>query len=197
MQNRFHKYINLPFEIVKPEECNTFWDYANHIPVEQSHSSAAPVIEWLNRYNVDSVDVEIFYTPPNGGTIPPHTDSPSFNDQTKINVTWGPDIGETRWWTSNKWYEFSYAGEETAEDHKGKTHKDLKVLRADEENCELIYSANTNRPSLINVGQLHSTYNPGEVGRHTLCFNLIHLGGSKSNPLVWDEAIEVFKDILE
>ena len=197
MENRFHKYINLPFEITKPDECNTFWDYANHISVDRDHPSSMPVIEWLNNYNVDSIDVEIFYTPPDGGVIPPHTDSPSFNDQTKINVTWGPDDGETRWWASDAWYEFSYNGEETSEDDKGKTHKSLKVIRADEENCNLIHSANTNKPSLINVGQLHSTYNPGNVGRHTLCFNLIHLGGTRTDPLVWDEALEAFKDILE
>lgn len=197
MNNQYHKYINLPFEVKKPEEFNQFWDYANHIPIEPNHPSAAPVIEWLNKYNVNSIDVEMFYTPPNGGVIPPHTDSPSFNNQTKINITWGPETGETRWWTSDKWYEFSYGGEETLEDDKGKTYKDLKVLRADEENCKLVYSANTNRPSLINVGQLHSTYNPGDVGRHTLCFNLIHLGGSRTEPLVWDEALIFFKDSLE
>lgn len=170
MTNRFHRYINLPFEVIKPDEFNKFFDVINHFPMERNSPYSIPMIEWLNSRGVDAVDIECFYTNPYGGEIPPHTDGDSFNDQTKINISWGPESGEVRWWKSDKWYKFVIPQENT----KDRSFKDLSVLRANIKDCELLYSSTTNKPSLINVGQLHSTYNPGNVGRHTLCFNLIH-----------------------
>jgi hypothetical protein len=39
------------------------------------------------------------------------------------------------------------------------------------EDCELVHEASTNKVSLVNVGQFHSTYNPHPTeGRWTLCF---------------------------
>ena len=193
MDNRFHRYFKLQFEFIKPNEFNVFYDTIGHFAMDRNSDYSQPMIKWLNSRNVDSVDIECFYTSPNGGIIPPHTDGDDFNDQTKINITWGPLDGEVRWWKSDKWYKFVIPQDKT----KDRTFKDISVLRANIKDCELIYSSTTNRPSLINVGQLQSTYNPGTVGRHTLCFNLIHLNKPGKIPVVWDQALEIFKDVLE
>jgi hypothetical protein len=67
------------------------------------------------------------------------------------------------------------------------------AFHAKEENCELVYEKVINQPSLMNIGQLHSTYNPDNIAdRWTLCFTLLKQNGDH---LQFDEALEIFKDI--
>ena len=72
-----------------------------------------------------------------------------------------------------------------------KNHSELYC--EDENLCDLVCERVIDRPSLINVGQLHSTYNPHATeGRWTLCFFLLK---SDYTHLQFDEAVEIFKDI--
>ena len=77
-----------------------------------------------------------------------------------------------------------------------KTLEGPTILLAKKEDCELIWEANTNKISLLNVGQLHSTYNPTNIGRWTLCF----VPGSRAIRggayLTFEEACEVYKDYI-
>jgi hypothetical protein len=71
-----------------------------------------------------------------------------------------------------------------------------KILTADENDCKEIFSANTNRPSLVNTGVLHSTINPSNQGRWTLCFIPVRNKNSEDY-ISWNHAIEIFKDIID
>ena len=77
-------------------------------------------------------------------------------------------------------------GKHTTENHDN--------LWAEEEDCELLYEANTNRPSLVNVGVLHGTHNPTDTGRWTLCFVPVD---KKRKFLHWDTCIDIFKDYIQ
>lgn len=181
--NNYHRYLDLPFVINPPEffkECG---------PIIQHHYINDYVCEDINLL-FDSLNLvcnltECFYTAPNS-KIPIHTDHASYTNHAKINVTWGPEEGVIQWWESDKVRrEQIYGGEYTKERHHN--------LWADEKDCKFLYEANTNIPSLVNVGVLHGTNNPTNHGRWTLCFVPVTKFGQYLN---WFEALEIFKDYI-
>ena len=57
-----------------------------------------------------------------------------------------------------------------------------KCYSADKDDLELVYEAVINKPSLMNVGQLHDTYNPDlENSRWTLSFTLLNMDGCRAH----------------
>lgn len=182
--NKYHRYLKLPFEVNPPKM------FEEHGPIIQHH--------YINDYQCSDMDdffktfgltchlKECFYTPPNS-KIPIHTDHASYTDHTKINITWGPEEGVIQWWKSDIVREYQFVGGEYT---KEKHHN----LWANEEDCELLYEANTNRPSLVNVGVLHGTNNPTNFGRWTVCFVP---ATPEREYLNWYRALEIFKDYIE
>jgi hypothetical protein len=190
MENRFHRYLkDIPFEIEKPSEFNKEHDQPIHRELAFDHASAKDMCEWVKQFGIVVGCVEYFYTPPNGGSLSQHTDSSTFNDMTKINITWGPVGGVIRWWQSDNVKSEYYTGgtDEFSEHNKS-------VLIADEKDCTLLYEADTNNVSLVNVGILHSTFNPGTTGRYTLCFTLDYPDDSR---VPWDHAVSVLQDYIK
>lgn len=188
MENIFHRYIKLPFTVEKPIEFNQHWDTVFHFDLDLDKPYSKNMLNWLKPFDIITTNVDCFYTPP-GGKITPHADSKTLNNQVKINVTWGPEEAKTVWWKSDKYYKSTYIGGESE-----LMKRSFDLLEAKEEDCAFLYSANTNSPSLVNVGQLHSTCNPGASGRHTLCFNLAYEDGS---PVNWHSAVEIFNNFIE
>ena len=87
-------------------------------------------------------------------------------------------------------------GDELQPDQDFSERQHSNIL-AKKEDCTLVHEANTNTLSLVNAGQLHSTWNPHPTeGRWTLCF----VPGSKSirngAHLTFEEACEVYKDYI-
>ena len=160
--NIYHRYLNLPFEISIPEVIKTQPEKWRH---EELHPWVCNNLEqWLNSLGLHTYSTEVFYTPPNHGEIPIHCDNMAKDNRVKINISFGPENGTIRWWKSKK-----------VNLHVGNPKENsktiLKNLVALKEDCKLVYEANTNKVSLVNVGQLHSTYNPDPIqGRWTLCF---------------------------
>jgi hypothetical protein len=199
MENRFHRYLNLPFEIAKPNICNEYPDDMKHLDINDYVDTN--IDNWLDKLNLHVGHTEVFYTPPNGGKLPIHSDESTLDDHVKINITWGPEEGVMRWWKANKTQVFTDI-EDVKANYKGLdvdkadefSHRQHTNVLALEEDCTLIYEANTNRPSLVNVGVLHSTYNPTAQGRWTLCFVPAVKGGH--GYIYWDEAQEYFKDYI-
>lgn len=190
MDNHFHRYINLPFTIPKPSHFDIDHDQPKHqayLDLESEYCK--PMLSWLNTLGLKCDFVESFYTPAHGGSIPPHTDNAVLTDMVKINITWGPDQGVTRWWSASRVRLFESNPQVTENTNKYQT-----CLLADEKDCILLHEANTNRPSLIQVGSLHSTYNPGSTGRHTLCFLLYT---TDMEHLTWDKALEILREYIE
>lgn len=201
--NIYHRFINLPVEIPKPESFNR--------PIEKSFIDflgpdvvPADFKDWLQSLGLTISNViEGFYSAPNGGAIPPHTDTvwkPFVNDPVKINITWGPQNSVTRWWEVNKDENYiEVVHEETGlnffEEQGIVPDIDChKCYSADEKNLKLVYEKVISKPSLLNVGQLHSTYNPDtEQGRWTLSY--VPLKDGKFVP--FSEGLEIFKPWIE
>lgn len=196
MENIYHRYINLPFQLTKPKQVvdGYFPDFPKHAVLE--NYTDPNIYEWLNTFGVKCNHTEVFYTPPNGGKIPTHTDLPALDNRVKINLTWGPENGTMRWWkirNEELIIDSTKLSPEQIKSIYGEfTEAEHQNLIAQEEDCDLVYEAVTNTPSLVNVGQLHSTYNPGDYGRWTLCFHLA-IG---EDFLDWYKAQEVLKDYL-
>ena len=91
-----------------------------------------------------------------------------------------------QWWHSDHVKEkVTEANENTIEYHHN--------LVAEEKDCTLLYEANTNRPSLVNVGVLHGTNNPTDQGRWTVCF----VPTTLSNQFIeWNDAMVIFKNYI-
>ncbi len=182
--NNYHRYLNLPFEIEPPE---FFSQNGSTIKHQYINDYQCPQVNsFLESLNLYCRLVECFYTPPNS-KIPIHTDHPSYTNHAKINVTWGPKEGVIQWWKSDKVTQHQFSGGEyTNERHSN--------LWAEEKDCTFLYEANTNRPSLVNVGILHGTNNPSNQGRWTLCFVPVTKNG---NYIEWSDSLQIFKDYIE
>jgi hypothetical protein len=186
MQNIFHRYLNLPFEVIPPNIFGEFGDIVRHHYLDKS--DYLEIERWFSSLGLYCNRVECFYTPPYG-KVPIHTDFETYTNHAKINITWGPEEGVIQWWHSDIIEERVINGgiENTNEYHHN--------LWAKEEDCKLLHEANTNRASLVNVGILHGTNNPTDRGRWTLCFVPFQIESNTCVP--WDMSIQIFKDYIE
>jgi len=190
--NNFHRYLNLPFEISKPDIfSNVTRDCVKHEMLPLDFPEAQPLFKFLDQFNLMCDHLEYFYTPPKGGKVLIHTDNGRFDNMTKINISWGSEDAVTRWWDCPNYRPLEFEGDS---DTYGETDSYHNVYTADEDDSTFLYEANTNRPSLLNVGLFHSTYNPSDIGRYTLCFILFHKDTEKN--VQWDEALEIFSNYL-
>jgi hypothetical protein len=190
--NRYHYYLNLPFEIQKPKVFDTQHSVAKHEVLPMDLPEAQYMIEFLSQFSsVECKKLEYFYTPPNGGKIFIHSDN-QLDNMTKFNITWGPEQGVVRWWDCPS---YSFLNLDPGNSQYGNSDTSHSVYVADEKDSTLMYQANTNRISMLNVGPFHSTYNPGTEGRYTLCFLLFYKNSNRH--LQWQDAVEIFKEYLD
>ena len=191
MENIYHRYINLPFEIERPKITCDFPNQIRHEAI--NHHVDQKMVDFNNSLGLKVTHTEVFYTPPNGDKIPIHTDLPALDNRVKINVTWGPEEGVIRWFRHN---DLSKLYHNSNEVYKGGGFSDEEHqnLLAEEEDCTLVYEANTNKPSIVNVGQLHGTYNPGDYGRWTLCFHICRQ--DINDFLDFETALKYYKDYI-
>ena len=201
VDNIYHRYLKFPFEIGK------YLPLMDTIPNSVQHVDINPYRDAL----IDDLHAElglfinhteVFYTPPNGGELPIHADDVAIDNRAKINITWGPPEGTVRWWKSENAKAITdlesakeMLGTELQPDEDFSAREHANLL-AKKEDCELIWEANTNKVSLLNVGQLHSTYNPTNVGRWTLCFVPASHAIRGGAYLTFEEAVEVYGDYI-
>ena len=68
-----------------------------------------------------------------------------------------------------------------------------ELICESEQDCDMVCEKVINQPSLINVGQLHSTYNPDATqGRWSLCYFLLN---KDYTHLQFDQALNIFKEV--
>ena len=180
-----HQYLNLP---VMPE-IDLFRlfpdnpDQLNHVAVDPSmlNKEFVDFIESIPGLRIPSW--EAFYTPP-GGKIWIHGDSDKITDFARINLSWGPKDSELVWWEPKPGIKLEPIVTAFGENY----------LRADEKDCNVIHRAVINRPSIVQVGMLHSTWNPGPGGRWTLAIPL----AEKSEPerVSFEMAVAMFADYV-
>ena len=180
-----HQYLNLP---VMPE-IDLFRLFPDN-PDQLNHVAVDPSM--LNKKFVDFMESipglripswEAFYTPP-GGKIWIHGDSDKITDFARINLSWGPNDSELVWWEPKTGVKLEPIVTAFGENY----------LRADEKDCNVIHRAVINRPSIVQVGMLHSTWNPGPSGRWTLAIPL----AEKSEPkrVSFEMAVAMFADYV-
>ena len=180
-----HQYLNLP---VMPE-IDLFRLFPDN-PDQLNHVAVDPSM--LNKEFVDFMESipglripswEAFYTPP-GGKIWIHGDSDKITDFARINLSWGPNDSELVWWEPKTGVKLEPIVTAFGENY----------LRADEKDCNVIHRAVINRPSIVQVGMLHSTWNPGPSGRWTLAIPL----AEKSEPkrVSFEMAVAMFADYV-
>jgi hypothetical protein len=186
MDNIYHRYLNLPFEIARPPITHETPQNWEQISLRGKYQD--PNIEsWLKKLGLECLKTEVFYTPPNG-SVPIHTDDyndkdDSPDDHVKINMTWGSEKATVRWWTSDKTYRW--------QDPKA-DYSTQPILLAKEEDSTLVFERNTNKPSLLNVGVLHSTHNPTNEPRWTICF----VPGYRGKMIKLKTALRIFKKFI-
>ena len=201
--NVYHRYLNLPFQYPKPERFNNPVDNYNVlINREEIHG---PFKEWIESHGLYISNVlEAFYTKPNGGRVPLHADTgyqrPGINDICKLNFTWGPLDSTTRWYRVKD--ETKLVNHKFGKDASNKKFYDIgiepdidisHIWIAEWEDVDLVHEAVIDRPSLLNISQLHSTWNPSTTEhRWTLCFTLLENGQA----LPFTRALQIFKDYL-
>jgi hypothetical protein len=201
--NNYHRYINLPFIYPKPKLFNTQpnkWQIVA-VPPEEIYQ---PLLDWFkpfgDKHNIKiSKVLEAFYTAPSN-KFHIHNDSFYLSNMTKLNFTWGPTNSLTRWWKIKdeknlKTLHYPVQGSPEKPDIiPNRPHDYDNATLAEEEDCQIVYEKVIDKPSLLNVGHLHSVYNPNkDQGRWTLCFILLKNDGSL---LEFLDAVEIFKDIV-
>ena len=198
----YHKYLNLPFDFPKPKRFNQTPD--GYTVLVDRDAIYPPFEEWINSLGLKISNVlEAFYTKPNGGRVPLHSDTsymPGTHDICKLNFTWGPLDSTTQWYrikdeSKLQKYEFGKEGANKKFYDAGIIPDiDIEyVLYADLKDGELVYEAVIDRPSLLNISQLHTTWNPSSTeDRWTLCFTLLENG----KLLTVERAAEIFKNYI-
>ena len=201
LQNNYHRYLNLPFEIRKPQICNVKPKDLKHYDIPNHKDDN--ITEFVKQFGLQIVNTELFYTP-GGKKLPIHIDDWVKDDHVKIHISWGPKEGTTRWWdapnfTEEEEYDSNYNSLKDLDHVKYENFSDRhhRSIILKEEECELIYEANTDKPSLVNVGTFHSSHNPTEEGRWTLCFILGYNKDDWDNLVPWDKAIDIFKEFID
>lgn len=174
--NKYHKYINLPFEITKPPVIGTKPD---HFFVPDDGWRCPHMEEFHEQLGLSVGAVEYLYTEPSGGKIPIHSDQMYFDNHVKINISYGPEDAKMIWW-------------ECAEEDSMPI-QEFEIRLTTEPFCTKVWEANTNRPSLCNVGQPHSTFNPSHKERWTLCF----IPSKNGKHIQWEDAIEYYGKYLQ
>lgn len=204
MPNVYHRYLNLPFVYPKPER---FYKSADNYAVLLDKSVIyKPFQDWIESKGLRISNIlEAFYTPPNGGKVPLHADTgyqrPGVNDVCKLNFTWGPSDSTTRWYQVKQ--ESKLVNHTFGKDASNKKfyeagiEPDIDISTiwiAEWEDVDLVHEAVIDRPSLLNISQLHSTWNPSPTeDRWTLCFTLLE----DDKALTFNRALEIFKEYIE
>lgn len=200
--NIYHRFLNLPFSYPKPERFSR--PSEKFSMMMESSEIYQPFNAFIESFGLKISNVlEAFYTPPGGGKVPLHTDTPQLpgeNDVCKLNFTWGPSDSTTEWYQikdNSQLQKYNLDNDHAnTKFYEAGIKPDIDfsyVLFADLENANLVYETPITKPSLLNVSQLHSTYNPSETeNRWSLCFTLLKNG----EILTFEHALKIFADYI-
>jgi hypothetical protein len=206
MNNIYHRYLNLPLEYPIPKKyfikptglvSNNFFKLENVDPV---------FVNWLALYNCKLSNViEIFYTSSAGGKSRIHNDTglmPGTADIVKINFTWGPKNSYLQWWKAINQSKITRLYHDLKSDMNhgfglNNVVPDIEcrwTCLANQSDAVLVHQTVIDQPSLINAGQLHSSWNPDYTqDRWTLSFVPLKFNG---DCILFEEALTIFKDCI-
>lgn len=180
IENKYYRFLNLPFEfnMAIPE-----FGTANHVTLKVD-DLPGPFIEFLAARGVKIGFAEAFKK--HAGyehELALHIDGHKFDNHVKINFVVNNGQSTMCWW-------------QVKDPTLLKTQ--TTVVKTDyyyaaESDCDLVAEAVLDRPALVNAGQLHSIKNIAGETRYAFSFMLTKQG----QKLLWNDAIELFKDYLE
>lgn len=186
VENKYHRYLDLPIDPKVNLFDRTDYDpmFYRHVQVDKEDINP-DVVEWFESIGIHFYWFEAFYTPPFGGKIPIHTDTPELCDVVKINWTYGAPGSKLLWWEAkDDKYIDSF-----------QTEFGAPYLTIKEKHARKLYEAEISKPSLVNIGHFHSTYNPTDEGRWTLSLPLMHK--DECTRLDWNEALSILEKYID
>ena len=196
-ENIYHRYLNLPFE--PNVDLFKLFEYDptknTHLTVEVTELNPE-LVAWFDQFDIKIFWAEALYTAP-GDKLPVHTDTEDISEFIKVNWTYGAPGSTTRWWKTtpeNYIKGFPVYLDCYTKSTEEPTYFNAPLLLAEEQNCTMVYEAEINKPSLVNAGEFHSTYNPTQEGRWTLALPLINKQTEQF--VTWSEAIEKFNGYI-
>jgi hypothetical protein len=146
------------------------------------------LLDLLNQHDIDVCSTQVFYILP-GKKIPIHIDAPddrnNLDNQCKLNFVYSKKGSVMQWWKVKNPGKPLIVAE---------LFPDEKYIPFLTEDCEMVWEEQIGFPSLVNVGQPHSIDNCTNEPRLTLSLLLRDL--KKSQPLQWNDAVEIFKNFV-
>ena len=202
MNNIYHRYIDIPVTVPMPSRFDQPSDVFRNHDLDISYLPDE-LHDWASDHGLEFNNyLEGFYTAPHTDSIV-HTDvaeQPKKNQlghgAMKLNFTWGSADSTTRWWNIDNEDNY-YTTKVVPLKHKFYLPEKFEnpiIYMADQEHCTLVHERVIDRPSLMNVSQLHSTHNPTDQDRWTLSVFLINK--CDNSVLVFQDAVELFKDLV-
>jgi hypothetical protein len=161
---------------------------------------------WLHSMGFTSTWIEFFYTPPHDdGVI--HSDNVYYADWAKLIFQFGGKGSTMRWWKSDMVMRVSTSAEQVCSTQiperseynigdRTNDHYHGQVLVTREQYSSIQHEVEVGDCSLVNVGPLHSSYNPTNDKRFTITIALMDKNTSYERRILWDEALEAFKPYL-
>lgn len=174
-----YRYLNLPFENQLPPV--DF--YQHHVKVDR-HLIDPEFISWL-----DSLDIAIGFSeafkkePGQESPYDIHLDGEVFDDHVKINFVINPGSSIMRWWKIKP----------GKEHNKKVTIVGTSYLWANRQDCDMLDESTLLQPALVNAGRLH---NIEQVNSTRICYSFMLLNKKTRTRLLWDDAMEIFKDYV-
>ena len=213
----YHRYLKLPFNFERPMLFDSveLKDYSEFIYFKDEDLQTEPILDFIDSIGLYRIQTNSVYSAPNDG-IRIHSDTPDLSDKVKLSFSWGSPDSKTIWWEPKDRRKVKVVN--FYESHMTRTVKCSKIKMltiperirlflkgkkvgpitkyawAKEKDCDKVLEKTIDRPSLYNVGRLHSTWNPSSEGRWTLTFIL----GKKRNkkPLEFIESLNYFSDFI-
>lgn len=188
-KNRYHRHINLSEYI--PQVDFTQWNTDN-IRWHQFHQELQPeqlgndkIMPWLDSLNMTTNFIEVFCTPPKDRGII-HSDNNIGEDWSKLIFQYGAKGSRMRWWSSDNVIHAS----------TGMFHEYFGNIAIGIDNqCTKEYEVELSAANLINIGPLHSSFNPTNEKRFVVTIALCHRDNLKR--VLWDDAVEILKDFIQ
>lgn len=182
MFQRFHRFLNFPLQIKKPNELGN----KDEIDLFRGYfQELDPLDKFLKVNNLKILYVDYLNTPA-FLSLPIHSDFDNdLEEGVNINISFGGPNSGIRWYTYN---------DPKAEKIVYTTKTNIKYRQFEKKLCKEVYRTHTNKLSLVNVSPPHDTYNYHNFNRWT-----IRTGVAKKNSnrlLTWNEAVKIFNNYI-
>ena len=178
--NRYYRYLKLPFKFDPVEP-----DFTKSHHVKYSTQYHSEFITWLGSLGLEIGFAEAFKKLPTDTGYPwsTHLDGDSFDDHVKINFIYGQGSSKMIWDKIKPGYQHNRKTTVVGTDY----------LWAPLAQCDIVAADPLWQPALVNAGQLHDVV---DVNVPRICYSFMLRYKNSSQRLLWDDAMELFKEVI-